>query len=179
MHDLTRLAHELDRDTRCCRAIIETPKGCRSKFDYDRETRCFLLKSVLPEGMSFPLDFGFIPSTLGGDGDPLDVMVMADEPSPVGALLQVRLVGVIEAEEHEHGRAERNDRLLAVASKTQAYAEIATPDDLPDAFVQHLTDFWINKDRLEGKEFKSLGVRDPATAVELVRRAVKAAKRAS
>src|SRR6185312_2842907 len=124
MHDLTRLPHALDRRTGLCRAIIETPKGRRSKFDYDPQTRLFRLKTILPEGMSFPLDFGFIPSTLCDDGDPLDVMVMVDEPTVVGALVQVRLVGVIEAEEKEDGRTERNDRLLAVVDESRLYAAI-------------------------------------------------------
>src|SRR5271168_3969185 len=115
MGDLTQLPHQLDKKTGLCRAIIETPKGRRSKFDYDPQTRLFRLKTVLPEGMSFPLDFGFIPSTLADDGDPTDVMVLMDEPACVGALLDVRLIGVLEAEETEKGRTEGNDRLLAVA----------------------------------------------------------------
>jgi inorganic pyrophosphatase len=179
MHDLTRLPHELDRKTGLCRAIIETPKGQRSKYDYDPKTRLFKLKTILPEGMSFPMDFGFIPSTLAGDGDPLDVMALVDEPAPVGALLQVRLVGVIEAEEKEKGRTERNDRVLAVVDASRLYAEIETPDDLPDTFVDNLVDFWINKDKLEGKAFKPLRVQGPAAAIELVRSASKAAKKAA
>jgi len=179
MHDLTRLPHALDRRTGLCRAIIETPKGRRSKFDYDPQTRLFRLKTILPEGMSFPLDFGFIPSTLCDDGDPLDVMVMVDEPTVVGALVQVRLVGVIEAEEKEDGRTERNDRLLAVVDESRLYAAIETPDDLPDKFIDNLIEFWINKDRLEGKDFRSLGVQGPAAAIELVRHASKVARKAA
>jgi len=179
MHDLTRLPHALDRRTGLCRAIIETPKGRRSKFDYDPQTRLFRLKTILPEGMSFPLDFGFIPSTLCDDGDPLDVMVMVDEPTVVGALVQVRLVGVIEAEEKEDGRTERNDRLLAVVDESRLYAAIETPDDLPDKFIDNLIEFWINKDWLEGKDFRSLGVQGPAAAIELVRHASKVARKAA
>src|SRR6185437_6514777 len=104
-----RIPHHLDPKTAVCRAVIETPKGARSKFDYDPKSRLFRLKTVLPEGMSFPLDFGFVPSTLCDDGDPLDVMVLADEPTFTGALLDVRLIGVIEAQEVEDERKERND----------------------------------------------------------------------
>jgi inorganic pyrophosphatase len=179
MPDLTRMPHDLDRATGLCRAVIETPKGHRAKYDYDPKTRLFRMKTILPEGMSFPLDFGFIPSTLCDDGDPLDVMALVDEPAVVGALLLVRLIGVIEAEEKENGRTERNDRLLAVVDASRIYAEIETPDDLPDEFIRNLTDFWINKDRLEGKSFKPLGVQGPAAAIEMVRRASKAAKKAA
>jgi inorganic pyrophosphatase len=179
MPDLTKLPHELDRKTGLCRAIIETPKGSRSKYDYDTETRLFRLKTILPEGLSFPLDFGFIPSTLCEDGDPLDVMVLVDEPATVGALLAVRLFGVIEAEEKEKGRTERNDRVLAVVDGSRLYGAIKTPDDLPEKFIDNLIEFWINKDRLEGKDFRALGVQGPAAAIDLVRHGSKVAKKAA
>jgi inorganic pyrophosphatase len=176
MGDLTRVPHKLDEKTGVCRAIIETPKGRRSKFDYDPKSRLFMLKTVLPDGMSFPLDFGFIPSTLADDGDPADVMVLMDEPACVGALLEVRLIGVLEAEETEKGRVERNDRLLAVAAISHIYADIRAPGDLPHTFLDHLGEFWMNKDRLEGKSFRVLGMRDAEEAVRLVKKTSKAAK---
>src|SRR5215813_5255093 len=99
MSDLTTLPHQLDEKTRVCRAIIETPKGFRNKFDYDPDSNLFQLAGLLPEGMMFPFDFGFIPSTLGEDGDPLDIMVLMDAPAHVGCLLDVRIIGVIMAEQ--------------------------------------------------------------------------------
>src|SRR3954468_19618945 len=87
--------HRLDRRTMTARAVVETPKGSRSKFDYDPETGLFALAGLLPEGMSFPMDFGFFPSTKAEDGDPLDVLVLHDEPLPVGATVKVRLIGLI------------------------------------------------------------------------------------
>jgi inorganic pyrophosphatase len=86
------------------------------------------------------------------------------------------LIGVIEANEVEHGRKERNDRLLAVAEVSNLYAEVKSARDLPGTFIEHLTDFWINKDRLEGKAFTVLGVGDPRAAIDLVHAAAKAAK---
>src|SRR5260370_28060519 len=91
MADLTALPHQLDAKKRQCKAIIETPKGCRNKFDYDPESNLFMLGGLLPEGMMFPFDFGFIPSTLGGDGDPLHIMVLMDAPAHVGCLIDVRI----------------------------------------------------------------------------------------
>ena len=179
MHDLARLPHELDRKAGTCRAVIETPKGRRTKFDYDRDLRAFVVKSLLPEGLSFPLDFGFIPSTLADDGDPLDVMVLIDEPAFVGAVMDVRLIGAVEAQESEHGRVERNDRILAVALCSHAYADIKSPDDLPKTFIQDLTEFWTNKDRLEGKRFKVLAVSDALAAADLVPKASSQARKAA
>jgi inorganic pyrophosphatase len=169
MPDLAKLPHHLDAKAATCQAIIETPKGRRAKFDYDRKSKLFRLKTILPDGMSFPVDFGFVPSTLCDDGDPLDIMVLIDEPASVGALLDVRLIGVIEAQEVEDGRKERNDRVLAVAAVSHLYADIKTPEDLPDPFMDNLTQFWINKDRLEGKAFTVLGVRGPKEAAALVK----------
>jgi inorganic pyrophosphatase len=103
MGDLSKLPHKLDDKTGVCRVVIETPKGRRAKFDYDRKEKCFAVKTLLPEGMSFPLDFGFVPSTLCDDGDPLDVMVLVDEPTFIGAVMEVRLIGALEA-----GRSSRD-----------------------------------------------------------------------
>ncbi|HEY6340123.1 MAG TPA: inorganic diphosphatase [Bryobacteraceae bacterium] len=113
MADLTALPHRLDAKKGTCRAIIETPRGCRNKFDYDPESNLFKLGGLLPEGMMFPFDFGFIPSTLGEDGDPLDILVLMDAPAHVGCLIEVRLIGVIFAKQTEDGKKETNDRLLA------------------------------------------------------------------
>src|SRR3984893_11401569 len=103
MSNLAAIPNKWNHKKRECKAIIETPKGRRNKFDYDPEFEMFTLGGLLPEGLAFPYDFGFIPSTLGDDGDPLDVMVVMDEPAHVGCLLDVRLVGVIEAEQTEDG----------------------------------------------------------------------------
>src|SRR5437762_12387773 len=98
-----------------CRVIIETPKGRRSKFSYDPKFNLFALGGLLPEGLAFPYDFGFIPSTLGDDGDPLDVLVLMDEPTHVGCLVEVRLIGVMEAVQAKNGKRTRNDRLIGIA----------------------------------------------------------------
>src|SRR5215470_4141432 len=94
--------------------IVEAPKGSRTKFKYDEEHQLFLFDKTLPLGQSFPFDFGFVPSTTGGDGDPLDVLVLTQEPTFVGCLVHAKLLGVIEAEQIEKGKTERNDRLIGV-----------------------------------------------------------------
>ena len=176
LRDLTKISHKLDPKDGSCRAIVETPKGHRGKLDYDPKTDTFRLKTLLPDGMSFPLDFGFVPSTLADDGDPLDVMILADEPNPSGTLLDVRLIGVIEAEEAEEGRRERNDRVLAAVAVSHLYAAIRSVEDLEARFIDNLVQFWTNKDRLEGKEFNCIGVHGPSAAVTLVKQAAKRAK---
>src|SRR3954471_22647112 len=108
MTDLLTLSPECDRKKATCRAIIETPKCCRNKFDYDPDSGLFMLGGLLPEGMMFPFDFGFIPSTLGEDGDPLDILVLLDAPAHVGCLIEVRIIGIIQAEQMKDGKTKSN-----------------------------------------------------------------------
>src|SRR4051794_14903952 len=103
-HGPVKLAPELDKKKKECRVIIETPKKRRNKFDYDPKIESFTLGGLLPEGLSFPFDFGFVPSTRAEDGDPLDVMVLMDEPAHVGCVLTVRLLGVIQAQQMSYAK---------------------------------------------------------------------------
>ena len=126
--------------------------------------------------MCFPFDFGFIPSTLGDDGGPLDVMVLGDEPSVAGALLRVRLIGVLAAEQIVDGRTERNDRLLAVPTVSRLHAGVRAIGDVDPAFVESLSQFWIHKGQREGRIFTVLGAEGPRAAVAAVCRGAHAAK---
>src|SRR5579863_2645745 len=112
MQEISRLPHKLDREKRECQAIIETPKGRRNKFKYEEESGLFTLSHVLPQGFLFPFEFGFVPSTVAPDGDPLDVIVLMDEPAHVGCVVQIRLIGVIKLIQKENGKNTENDRLV-------------------------------------------------------------------
>src|SRR5438046_2328840 len=98
-------------------AIVETPKGSHNKFKFDSELNLFMLGTVLPEGMIFPYDFGFLPATKGDDGDPLDVLLLMDAAAFCGCVVPSRLLGVIAAEQTADGTAQRNDRLVMVPVK--------------------------------------------------------------
>jgi hypothetical protein len=84
--DPSRLKPIDSDDKQMLRVVIETPKGSRNKFAFDPEDHVFELKKVLPAGMTFPYDFGFVPSTQADDGDPVDVLVLMDEPAFAGCL---------------------------------------------------------------------------------------------
>jgi len=170
MTDLTKLSHELDTVKGTCRAVIETSRGRRAKYDYDPAVGGFVAATLLPEGMSFPLDFGFIPSTRAEDGDPLDVLVLFDEPCEMGAVLGVRLVGIIEGEQTEGGRTIRNDRLLAVPLLSRLYSDVRRPEDLGDEYLRNLNAFWTQYNALRGRRFEVRNVRGADVAIAAVLR---------
>jgi inorganic pyrophosphatase len=169
MADLTALPHRLDAKKATCRAIIETPRGCRNKFDYDRESNLFKLGGLLPEGMMFPFDFGFIPSTLGEDGDPLDILVLMDAPAHVGCLIEVRLLGVIFAKQTEDGKKETNDRLLGAAIHSYDHEHLTTIDDVSKTLLSQLEEFFVSYNKQRGKRFKITGTGGPRKAIELLK----------
>lgn len=154
--------------------IVETPKGSRNKFAFDPDQKVFTLKKILPEGMSFPYDFGFLPQTIAPDGDPLDVLLLMDEPAYPGVVVPSRLIGVIEGEQIEGRKKNRNDRLLAVAQAGHRYQDIKSHNDLPDRFIKELEEFFVNYHRLEGKEYSLLGCKGSAEAERLIKDARRA-----
>ncbi len=158
-----------DSKTGAVNAIVETPKGSRNKFKYDPELGLFRLNKVLPAGAVFPFDFGFIPSTLGGDGDPLDVLVLMDESAFTGCLVWARLIGVIEAEQTEGGKTERNDRLIAVAVESYDHEDVQELDQISQNLVDEIEHFFISYEKIEGKEFTPLGRFGSEQAKALVR----------
>src|SRR4028118_2281385 len=150
--------------------IIETPKGSRNKFDYDEERGLFKLGGVLPAGAVFPFDFGFVPSTLGEDGDPLDVLVLMDEPAFAGCLVPARLIGAIEAEQTERdGDSMRNDRLIAVAIKAYTQGDIRSLDALNETLITEIEHFFASYNLVRGKEVKRLLHCGPEGAMTLLR----------
>jgi inorganic pyrophosphatase len=150
--DPSRLAPLGEDGQNLIQVIIETPKGSRNKYAFDPERKVFQLKKVLPAGMAFPYDFGFIPSTLADDGDPVDVLVLMDEPAFPGCLLQCRIVGIIEGEQGKKKEMERNDRIVAVEEQNHSYAHVKHVDDLGKKFVRELEEFFVNYHELTGKE---------------------------
>ena len=179
MSDLTSLSNQLDAKSQSCRAIIETPKRSRNKFDYDPETNLFKLGGILPEGMMFPFDFGFIPSTLGEDGDPLDIMVLMDAPAQVGCLIDVRIVGIIEAKQIEDGQTERNDRILGVARHSYDHENIQTINDVSKTLLSQVEAFFVSYNKQRGKQFKITGTGGPKKAVRFLKTGMKAHQRQS
>ena len=159
-------------------AVIETPKGSRTKYDYEPALGVFMLKKEMPAGSVFPFDFGFVPGTLGGDGDPLDVLVLLDWATYPGVVLEARLLGVFEAEQTERdGERQENDRLVAVAACSRRYAEAKTLDDLGRATLDEVEHFFRSYNELAGKRVEFKGRGGPERAAALVDEGVARAAR--
>lgn len=171
--DPSRLAPLDSDDKQILRVVIETPKGSRNKFAFDPDDEIFELKKVLPAGMAFPYDFGFVPSTQAEDGDPVDVLVLMDEPAFPGCLLKCRPVGVIEGEQGDKKKKERNDRIVAVQVGSHSWDDIKTMDDLGKQFCRELEEFFVNYHRLSGEQYRVLGIRGPDHARKLVKVSMK------
>lgn len=158
-----------DAETGGLTVVIETPKGSRNKFSYDEKTGFFTLSKMLPVGMAFPFSFGFIPSTRGGDGDPLDVLMVFEEFLFPGCVVAARLIGGFKAKQSEEGKMKRNDRLLAVPVLPQEYSPPRSVRDLDKRLLSEIEEFFGTYQRLMGKKFKVLGVLGPREAEKLVR----------
>ena len=165
----------VDKKDGLLQVVIETPKGSRNKFAFDPKLEIFTLKSVLPAGMVFPYDFGFLPQTKAPDGDAIDVLLLMDEPAYPGCTVKARLIGVIEGEQIDGKKRIRNDRLLAVAEVNHMYANIRRFKDLPAQWLKELQDFFVNYHSLQGKQYKLLGCKGEEAAWSLIKKAKKAA----
>jgi inorganic pyrophosphatase len=164
-------------DAALIQVVIETPKGSRNKFAFDEKQRVFELKKVLPAGMAFPHDFGFIPRTMAEDGDPVDVLVLMDEPAFPGVLVKCRLIGIIEGEQGDKKKMERNDRIIAVERANHSFADIKVIDDLGKQFLHELEEFFVNYHDLSGEKYRIIGVKGPKQARKRIEDGIRAARR--
>ena len=152
-----KLPHAFVEKTETVNAIIETPKGSGNKYTFDPETQLFKLSKILPQGLVFPLHFGFIPCTKGEDGDPLDILILMDEPSYPGNFIECKVLGIIEAEQTERdGKTIRNDRIIAAAIESPRYAHFNTLRDLDKYLIAEVINFFITYNKMNNKIFKPL-----------------------
>ena len=157
--------------------VVETPRGARAKLTFDAELKTFVLSKSLRVGLSYPYDWGFIPSTRAEDGDPLDAMVIHDAATTPGLVLRCKLIGVLQTlQKTKHDRI-RNDRVIAVPENSHRERELHGVQDLPPELKEELEKFFVATDELEAKTLKFLGWKGSAQAKKLVRRCEKVFKK--
>ncbi len=149
--------------------IVETPRGKGQKYDFDPKQGYFFLKKIMPAGMVFPFDFGFIPGTLGEDGDPIDIVVISEIETFAGCAMECRIIGAIKAGQQERdGTNMRNDRFLAIPVVSQLYAHVDTLSQLPKEIIGQLEQFFENYNAQAGKKFTVLGHSTPEQAMKML-----------
>ena len=170
---LLRKLKPFDRKSGNLNVVIDTPKGCRNKYAFDFKINAYKLKTVLPHGSVFPFDFGSIPGTAADDGDPLDVLVLMDDPAFVGCLIQARLLGVIEAKQTKADKTERNDRLIAVASESHTHGSLESLKELDRKLLNEIEHFFVSYNDARGKKFTPIARKGPAAAKRLIKKQTK------
>ena len=160
-------------DKSCVYAVVETPRGSRAKLEFDAKLRVFTLSKPLLVGLTYPYDWGFIPSTQAEDGDPADVLIIHDAATYPGLVLRCKPVGVLEIMQTKNGNKERNDRIFVVPDRSPFEADLTDIRKLPKRAVAELEQFFEATDALEDKKLKFLGWRGPAKAIELIKRSEK------
>jgi len=151
--------------------VVDTPKRSRNKYKFDKQHEQWRLSKVLPQGSYFPFDFGFIPSTAADDGDPLDVLLISDEPTFAGCVVPARLIGVLEAEQTENKETIRNDRLVAVIETPYNPVLYQSIDQINEQVLDEVEHFFVAYNQAEGRQFKPLGRRGPERARDLLNEA--------
>lgn len=158
-------------ESRGVHVVVETPMGARNKFALHEQYGLIELSRTLKAGLVWPCDFGFIPGTHGGDGDPLDVCLMLDAPTFPGCLVRARLLGVIGFRKN----GEENDRVLACpaekAGAGSAWDQIRDLPDLSRRRLRELESFLHDYNAFEGHHIELTGWRDAASALATVKSA--------
>lgn len=157
-----------DEETGHLNVIVDTPKGSAIKFKYDTSKRIYKISHLLPPGTVFPYDFGSIPSTRAEDGDPLDVLILMEEPTFAGCLVPVRLIGALEAKQTQEGKTQRNDRLIGVAVASRVYDTTHVLNDLPKKRLSEIEHYFISYNEERGRRFRPIGRVGPRRATTLV-----------
>lgn len=156
-------------------AVIEIPKGGKNKYEYDRRLGLFRLDRVLYSSVHYPAAYGFIPGTVAGDGDPMDILVMTTEPTFTGCLIEVRPIGLFRMRDE----AGEDEKVLSVPVADPGLSHIRELNDLPPHFLKEVEHFFKIYKELEGKQVVTVGWSEREVSEEAIRAAITACKNPS
>jgi inorganic pyrophosphatase len=151
-------------------AVVETPRGSHAKLEFDPGIGAFTLAKPLLAGLTYPYDWGFIPSTKAPDGDPLDVLIVHDAATYPGLVLKCKPIGVLEVLQTTKGKKERNDRIFAVPDRSPFEGDLQDIRRLPARAIEELEKFFEATDALETKKLSFEGWRGPAKAIKTIKK---------
>ena len=151
-------------------AVVETPRGSRAKLEFDPKLGAFTLAKPLLAGLTYPYDWGFIPSTKAEDGDPLDVLIVHDAATYPGLVLKCKPIGVLEVVQSSKDGNERNDRVFVVPDRSPFEGDLQDIRRLPARAIEELEKFFEATNALESKKLKFQGWRGPAKAIKTIKK---------
>jgi len=153
--------------------LIEIPGGSKNKYEFDKDLNAFALDRVLYSSVQYPYDYGFIPNTLADDGDPLDGIVIMDQPTFPGCVITARPIGMLEMIDD----GDRDEKLLCIPDKDPRFKEVSSLKQIASHRLDEISEFFATYKRLEKKETEILGWKDVDSVNALVEECVKAVSR--
>ena len=147
------------------RAVIEIPKGCRAKYELDKESGMLILDRVLYSSVYYPANYGFIPKTYCDDNDPLDILVLCSENVQSMSLVEAKVIGVMGMLD----QGEADDKLIAVAEGDPAVRQYNDLDELPQHLLSEMRSFFEDYKKLENKEVKVEAFQGKEAAMKILK----------
>lgn len=153
--------------------LIEIPAGSKNKYEFDKDMNAFALDRVLYASVQYPYDYGFIPNTLADDGDPLDGMVIMDQPTFPGCVITARPIGMLEMIDG----GDRDEKILCVPDKDPRYAHVKSLKDIANHRLDEIAEFFRTYKNLEKKTTEILGWKDVESVLPIVEECVRAGQK--
>ena len=150
--------------------LIEIPAGSKNKYEFDKDLNAFALDRVLYSSVQYPYDYGFIPNTLADDGDPLDGMVLMDQPTFPGCVIAARPIGMLEMIDG----GDRDEKILCVPDKDPRYSQVKSLQDVAPHRLDEIAEFFKSYKNLEKKVTEILGWKDIDQVSALIEECIKA-----
>lgn len=153
--------------------LIEIPAGSKNKYEFDKDMGAFALDRVLYSSVQYPYDYGFVPNTLADDGDPLDGMVLMDQPTFPGCVIAARPIGMLLMIDG----GDRDEKILCVPDKDPRYADVKSLKDVASHRLDEIAEFFRSYKNLEKKVTEILGWEDVDRVAPLVEQCVRAGQK--
>lgn len=150
--------------------LIEIPAGSKNKYEFDKDMNAFILDRVLFSSVQYPYDYGFVPNTLADDGDPLDGMVIIDQPTFPGCVIAARPIGMLEMIDG----GDRDEKILCVPAEDPRFAEVNSLENIAPHRLDEIAEFFRTYKNLEKKVTEILGWKQGSEVASLIEKCVRA-----
>lgn len=154
-------------------AVIEIPKGSRNKYEYDKDMEAFALDRVLYSPFVYPAEYGIIPQTLYDDGDPMDIMVLMEQPTFPGCVIETRPIGIMRMIDGD----DNDDKILGVPINDPKFKDITDIGDVPSHLLDEIAHFFKEYKYLEGKVTEVKGWENAQKAFEAIEHSIELYKK--